>query len=371
MFERLLRPKVIVPVLAAVVVSTVAAHVGFGLPGLVAAMALWQIAALAVLAKLVNMGREHRRRLVANREQLERAHRRLADLESTAQARHDEVLRQLAEIAKGIRADRKHRGEEHRETQAWRKGVGAQLKTLKERQVTREQVHDLLVEQADRTSTAIAAGGRKQYAQLDALSGLYYGLRPPKQFPVLAGWAASPDLLRYLYNLVRDEHRTAVIECGSGVTTLVMAYAMRELGTGKVVALEHLERFADRTRELLNDHGVSDWAEVHHAPLTEVKLDDETWTWYDLGRVPAGPFDLLVVDGPPATVGESARFPAVPVLHDRLSHDAVVVLDDHDRPEERAIGKRWGKELPDWKPRHLKHDKGTLELRSPAAEARR
>ena len=126
--------------------------------------------------------------------------------------------------------------------------------------------------------------GGEQYAQLDALSGLYYGLKPPQAFPGLAGWAASPDLLRYLFNLVHDERRTSVIECGSGVTTLVMAYAMRELGTGKVVALEHLERFADRTRELLVDHGVSEWAEVRHAPLTDVKLNEQTWPWYDLDQ---------------------------------------------------------------------------------------
>ena len=180
MFERLLRLKVIVPALAAMVVVTVTAHVVFGAVGLVAAIALCQLMMFGVL---MMVGRGHRLLLRSNREQLQRANRRLVELEAASVARHEEVVRQLGEVAKSIRSQRRQRVEEHREAQAWRKGVGAQLKSLKERQVTPGDLDEAMREQAEETASAIVVGGRKQYAQLDALSGLYYGLKPPQAFP--------------------------------------------------------------------------------------------------------------------------------------------------------------------------------------------
>ncbi|MFD0558298.1 putative O-methyltransferase YrrM [Stackebrandtia endophytica] len=368
MFERFLRLKVIVPVLAAMTAISIAAYVGFGLTGLVVMITCWQLMLFGVVAMVA---RGQRLLLRDNREQLKRANRQLADRATAEAARHDELLQRLIGLSREVAAERRQRTEEHRETQAWRKGAGAQLKALEDKYATSSELRELVEKHSEKMTSQVAVTGRKQYAKVDALSALYYGLRPPKPFPTLAGWAASPDLLRYLFNLVHDERRSSVIECGSGVTTLVMAYAMRELGGGKVIALEHLAEFAEQTRGLLEEHGVSEWAEVYHAPLTDVKIDGQSWQWYDLTRIPESEYDLLVVDGPPATVGENARFPAVPMLQDRLNVDAVVVLDDHERREERAIGKRWREQLSGWRPRYPKHDKGTLELRSPEAEARR
>lgn len=368
MFERFLRLKVIVPVLAAMAAVSISAYVGFGLVGLVVTITCWQLLTFGLVAVVA---RGQRLMLRGNREQLKRVNRQLADQTTAMAVRHDEIMRRLSAVSREAGAERDRRVEEHRETQAWRKGAGAQLKALEDNVATSAQVRESVEKQAEKVTSQVALSEQKQNANLDALSALYYGLRPPKPFPVLGGWAASPDLLRYLFDLVRDERRTAVIECGSGVTTLVMAYAMRELGAGKVIAMEHLGRFAEQTRRLLEEHGVSEWAEVRHAPLTDVKIDGQVWRWYDLACLPENENDLLVVDGPPASVGECARFPAVPMLRERLSADALVVLDDYERPEERVVGKRWRDELPDWRARSLKHDKGTLELRSPEAEARR
>ncbi|QRN79239.1 MAG: class I SAM-dependent methyltransferase, partial [Nocardiopsis sp. BM-2018] len=50
---------------------------------------------------------------------------------------------------------------------------------------------------------------------------------------------------------------------------------------------------------------------------------------------------LLFVDGPPQATGAQARYPAVPALLSHCTDDAVIVLDDADRPDERALGDRW------------------------------
>jgi hypothetical protein len=99
-------------------------------------------------------------------------------------------------------------------------------------------------------------------------------------------------------------------------------------------------------------HGLDDLVEVRHAPLTEVKTEfsgagedgpvESAPHWYDLSRLDdLDRIGLLFVDGPPQATGEQARYPAVPALLPRCTADAVVVLDDADRPDERALGDRW------------------------------
>lgn len=199
--------------------------------------------------------------------------------------------------------------------------------------------------------------------QIDHVIGLYYDLRPEASFPGTGGWAASPDLLRYLYDNIVANGRSRILECGSGASTVIMAYALRELGHGRVVALDHDARFAEHTREVLKRHRLTDWAEVKVAVLTDVEVAGETQPWYDPAQVPEGPFDLLVVDGPPKATGPQARFPAVPLLHSRLSPDAVIVLDDHEREDEQLAGQRWLDMFPDLTGESVGHHKNTLVLR--------
>ena len=139
------------------------------------------------------------------------------------------------------------------------------------------------------------------------------------------------------------------MECGSGLSTLCFALAMRRFGIdGKVIALEHLEQYAAQTEELLRRHGVADIAEVRTAPLEDFTFGEETTPWY----APAGwqdleGVDLLFVDGPPAKLGPLARYPSLPFLVDRLAPGAQIVLDDYARTKERVILKRWQSEYPD------------------------
>jgi hypothetical protein len=90
---------------------------------------------------------------------------------------------------------------------------------------------------------------------------------------------------------------------------------------------------------LLHREGLERYARVVHAPL------EGEPPWYAraaLERLP-DPIDLLVVDGPPAEApGEGERrAPALPALASRLVPGATVVLDDAERPGERAVLARW------------------------------
>jgi hypothetical protein len=180
------------------------------------------------------------------------------------------------------------------------------------------------------------------FRQIEGLLAVHAVVGQPSMLPRSRGWAASPDFLQVLIGQVRDHGTQVVLECSSGLSTVVAAALCRNRGSGRVYSLEHDPIYAAKTRRLLAAHRLDQWAEVIDAPLVPTALDDWSGQWYDLSRVPddvrAG---LLVVDGPPSTSSPLARYPALPALRSRLAGGARVLLDDADREDEREIVRRW------------------------------
>ncbi|KQW53551.1 hypothetical protein ASC77_04565 [Nocardioides sp. Root1257] len=208
---------------------------------------------------------------------------------------------------------------------------------------------EVLAQVTTAVTGAVVPELKRTFRQVEALHNLYAMIDIEHALPASRGWPASPDLLLLLVDLV-DRHRPRlVVECGSGLSTLCLALAMRRFGIeGKVIALEHLEEYAEQTRELLRRHGVDDLAEVRTAPLQRLAVGGLSVEWYarDAWQDLAG-VDLLFVDGPPSAASPHARYPAVPLFAERLTPGAHVVLDDFQRPEERDVVKRWRRELGD------------------------
>jgi predicted O-methyltransferase YrrM len=183
--------------------------------------------------------------------------------------------------------------------------------------------------------------------------------------PATRGWAASPDLLVVLVDLVITERPSLVVECGSGASTLWLALAMRRFGIdGRIIALDHDPVFAGKTRDLLARHDVRDLAEVRDAPLESFSLDGQSYSWYarpaweDLTGI-----DLLFVDGPPATTGHQARYPALPLLIGSLSPVATAVLDDLVVPDMQKVLRLWLDAYPDFGSEILPLEKQAAVLR--------
>jgi predicted O-methyltransferase YrrM len=142
---------------------------------------------------------------------------------------------------------------------------------------------------------------------------------------------------------VAKRDRPTVVECGSGFSTLELARIVRERG-GRLVSLEHDEFWAGRVREHLAAAGLAETAEVVLAPLEP----GAGLPWYAAEALRWVPdrIEVLLVDGPPAFdpgMGLS-RYPALPVLEPRLAEDAVVFLDDLDRPGEQEVLAAWTRE---------------------------
>ncbi|THV37741.1 class I SAM-dependent methyltransferase [Glycomyces buryatensis] len=218
----------------------------------------------------------------------------------------------------------------------------------------------------ERTRKVVRGHSRTAYAQIEDLLALYRELDPGEALPRMRGWAAGPELLRFLCDEVATRERRQVVECGSGTTTVVLAYAMRARGVGAVTALEHDPHYAAETRWELAERNLEMWAEVVDAPLTDVDIAGEPWRWYDLSGLDVNAVDLLLVDGPPGATGPQARYPALPLLAERLVGDATVVMDDANRSDERAIVERWTNEFEGFTVQSLPHERGTAVLRRKA-----
>ena len=199
---------------------------------------------------------------------------------------------------------------------------------------------------------------------IQGLFSIYSVLQPQEVLPVLGGWAVTPEFASLLVSILREQRPRLVIEASSGVSTVLIAYCLRNAGGGKIISLEHDAAYRERTVAELRRHGLSEFAEVVFAPLKPYVLGSRQWLWYDLDAMPVlpGTCDLFVIDGPPATIQRLARYPALPLMHSRLSPRVSILLDDADRLDEREIIARWQGEYPEFSLQMFPHSKGTALL---------
>jgi len=183
--------------------------------------------------------------------------------------------------------------------------------------------------------------------EVEALTQLFQRVKPRAAMPSSGQWALNPTGLLQVVSLIEQHRPSMIVELGSGTSTIWMGYALEQAGGGRLVSLEHLPDFADRTRILVDIHGLDKLVEVRDAPLRPIQLGETTSPWYALDTLVDLPeIDLLFVDGPPGTAGPVARYPALSVLSDRLADGAIVVLDDFRRADETTIVERWCAEIP-------------------------
>lgn len=180
-----------------------------------------------------------------------------------------------------------------------------------------------------------------------ALHQLIERYHPGAPLPPLAGWAVNPAGLAAILDYVERRGARTVVECGSGASTLWLAYALRAVGSGKVIALEHQEAFAAKTQAVVDAHGLTDWVDIRHAPLVPTTTPRGEFSWYDFDPASIdGTVDLLLVDGPPGDTGPTARYPALPAFRTKLSPDAVIIADDTERADEMQTIEYWLEDDP-------------------------
>ena len=172
--------------------------------------------------------------------------------------------------------------------------------------------------------------------------------------PRTRSYASSPDLLLELCSIIGKIRPSTTVELGSGISTVVIG---NQIGPdAHLFSIDHSEEFASSTIKLLNEHNLS------NVTMIVAPLDSQT-NWYttkyfsDLKEI-----DLLFIDGPPQSVGVDSRHPATYFL-DRLSANAIVVIDDSKRDSEARLAHKFAELMPSHTLTFLDHEKGTAVIK--------
>lgn len=199
--------------------------------------------------------------------------------------------------------------------------------------------------------------------QLEAFLDIQNFFKHGKHLPALHGWPVSPDFARYLIQLLEKNDYDLILEFGSGASTVIIAKTLAHLDRtrqGKPAALqiafEHLEKYHDQTHADLESAGLAQSVELTLDPLQPYQPPNgNTYPYYacheklaDVAtRLSAMPIrTLLVVDGPPASTGQHARYPALPAVLAHLKGQCLdILLDDYARPDEKEVGVLWEQDL--------------------------
>lgn len=99
-----------------------------------------------------------------------------------------------------------------------------------------------------------------------------------------------------LYDTLKRRKPTSVVECGAGISTVVIAYAMRENGRqGKFVSLEQAQVYYDNIVSIFPPE-LSSYVEILLSESVEVQVGGALACRY--AYQPIEPIDFMYVDGP-------------------------------------------------------------------------
>jgi predicted O-methyltransferase YrrM len=159
-----------------------------------------------------------------------------------------------------------------------------------------------------------------------------------------------PFELQFIINEVIINKRKNIIEFGSGISTIIIARLLQHNKLeGKLLSVEHDEEWMNVIQTLLRSEKLGHYVELVHAPLVESELESKKIPWYDKNKInlPNRTFDLVLIDGPPSFSKnvELSRYFALPFIHNHLSTDNSIMLDDAQRSGEKIVIKKWEKEF--------------------------
>lgn len=202
---------------------------------------------------------------------------------------------------------------------------------------------------------------RGLFNQLESYLYLRDRLDLRQGMPYSRDWSASPDFLKLIVEHALANKPANIVECSSGLTSVMLARCCGLNEGGRLYSLENGPEYAARTREQLARYRLPQ-ATVLDAPLTRYELNGARYDWYALDELPAAPIELLVIDGPPGFIQRHSRYPALPLLFDRLADGCTIFLDDAARPDEREIVQMWLAQFPSLQHRYIDTERGCSVL---------
>lgn len=165
----------------------------------------------------------------------------------------------------------------------------------------------------------------------------------------LGRWSLDVQTLNHLEGWIKANQPSTILELGSGFSTVCLCQYMLEAHDGQrgeyIISIEQDEAFAKRTRTLLRDTGLDDYAKIVSCPLRKQVIEGIETICYDLSNcgvaeaLQGGKPDMVVVDGP--TDGNFVRFGTLPQAKQYVQLPAQFFLDDALRDDELQVAEAW------------------------------
>lgn len=161
-------------------------------------------------------------------------------------------------------------------------------------------------------------------------------------------WSLAPDALLCIVRLISEFQVDTVIEFGSGLSTKLISSLLRRgtLSLSTFISYEHDREFYEQTKSFIKAFGLEKNCNLQLCPLEPIWESSEELEFYGsrktLQQINNCESALVIVDGPPSSGGNLARYPALPIVLDNLSwKNLIIFLDDYNRDQEKEIVIRW------------------------------
>ena len=165
----------------------------------------------------------------------------------------------------------------------------------------------------------------------------------------LGGWALSAETVEYLIEKIEVYRPSAILEFGSGTSSLALAWVMTRLhGESSMPRVFSIDQSADhieQTRAVLQRHQLVGAVRFLHAELALQTIGSRVARCYNLPGEVLERFlggvrpDLILIDGPAGETG--IRFGTVPLVSEVVDPNAVVIVDDGLRDSELDTADQW------------------------------
>jgi len=161
----------------------------------------------------------------------------------------------------------------------------------------------------------------------------------------LGEWSLDAQTIVLLWEILHREKPRLVVECGAGISTLVLArYAALASSEGESCCIVSLEQDFETTQSVrlrLNSVSLDRFVQVVHSPLDA----NDNYSLHNfekvLARLPRKCIDFLVIDGPAGAIG--CRLETLPMLLGHCMGGAKWFLDDAFRDGEMRILHQWSR----------------------------
>lgn len=208
-------------------------------------------------------------------------------------------------------------------------------------QVTDKQTIDSMRE-VKKSFTEIADNNYKQF---EALLNLRAVMDHKEALPPMRDSAISPDFACLILDEIAAIKPNFALECGSGVSTIVIGNYFKENERGMLISLEHDEKYAIYWQNKILARGLGDFVKIIYAPLVSCEIEGKEFKWYDTSTFNESmKIDFAIIDGPPGHIQPMSRYPFFSKLRHHFAKGSKILLDDALRHDELKMVELWKEE---------------------------